>query len=797
MNRWTIRKTVSLILAALLFLGCAQTAAAAEKKIKDCACFGLEQEHIPLFYVPSTLPASVSATDWISYLSIYQTVIWGDAEGTPDEYARSCEITLLSGDEAVRDALVFDTKENEDGSNFSSALKMDNEKLTQPGRAKVRIRVESDHFLLEKELLIQVASWEEHPGYAFRDGDHILRTTVGKTITNDMFANVLAVDRVVDAASELAEGEEHGTWSSSLHVMPADSTARDMMEEQRTDYISGYKVNKAGSCDMDVTLSHGNIEYKDTVHVVALPYELEGPRTMKPGETAVFAVKETAGGSGLTFTLSAEGEGISFDAETGTLTVPESVPSGTVITVTAAPDRGEAVSASVLVTSGCFQDLEFGTIEREGFRIPVPAGEDWETEEYGEGASQAYYTESRDGRFFWSAEFTLPGRTPLVSSDEEAEAEYDEEGMFTHEQTNIDSAYVTIDGHKARVWVFENYNGEQFYGHTAILRYARNNRVLYILMASMAGDGGTPENTPRISMDDMKRVAENTGYDEDKAPLTAADAQITVTEKNNATAVSAGKSLQFSAAFGNPDRINKANKNNDIFWTVLKADGAMCMDEAGITDKGQLIAGKTVTEPVELVVKAVSNTYRTSGEYRVTVIPEVTNISAEPGELFFYVGTDTEQTVQVRLEPESVPPVGLTWEARGKGIIEITDSGDGSAAIRPLKAGKDTVTVKEPGGKSAKINVTVGDPVTTAELSAKGKAKPGGTVTVAAKLTPANPANKNVEWSIDVGEDVATINEKGQLKIGKDAAAGTVITVTCTAPGAPEPITETLQITVE
>ena len=295
----------------------------------------------------------------------------------------------------------------------------------------------------------------------------------------------------------------------------------------------------------------------------------------------------------------------------------------------------------------------------------------------------------------------------------------------------------------------------------------------------------------------FSQVAENTGYDEDKAPLTAADAQITVTEKNNATAVSAGKSLQFSAAFGNPDRINKANKNNDIFWTVLKADGAMCMDEAGITDKGQLIAGKTVTEPVELVVKAVSNTYRTSGEYRVTVIPEVTNISAEPGELFFYVGTDTEQTVQVRLEPESVPPVGLTWEARGKGIIEITDSGDGSAAIRPLKAGKDTVTVKEPGGKSTKINVVVGEPVTALELSCKGKAKPGGTVTVAAKLTPANPANKNVEWSIDVGEDVATINEKGQLKIGKDAAAGTVITVTCTAPGAPEPITETLQITVQ
>ena len=106
------------------------------------------------------------------------------------------------------------------------------------------------------------------------------------------------------------------------------------------------------------------------------------------------------------------------------------------------------------------------------------------------------------------------------------------------------------------------------------------------------------------------------------------------------------------------------------------------------------------------------------------------------------------------------------------------------------------MTVKEPGGKSAKISIVVGDPVTAVALSAKGKAKPGGTVTLAAKLTPAKPVNKAVEWSVDVGEDVATINEKGQLKIQQGAAEGTVITVTCKALGAPEPITETIQVTV-
>ena len=53
-----------------------------------------------------------------------------------------------------------------------------------------------------------------------------------------------------------------------------------------------------------------------------------------------------------------------------------------------------------------------------------------------------------------------------------------------------------------------------------------------------------------------------------------------------------------------------------------------------------------------------------------------------------------------------------------------------------------------------------------------------------------------MEWSLDVGEDIATV-DKGKVKISKDAPAGTVITVTCTALGVPEPVTATAQITVE
>ena len=46
-------------------------------------------------------------------------------------------------------------------------------------------------------------------------------------------------------------------------------------------------------------------------------------------------------------------------------------------------------------------------------------------------------------------------------------------------------------------------------------------------------------------------------------------------------------------------------------------------------------------------------------------------------------------------------------------------------------------------------------------------------------------------------ETVATVNQKGQVKIAKTAASGTVITVTCKALGAPEPVAATLALTVE
>ena len=195
-------------------------------------------------------------------------------------------------------------------------------------------------------------------------------------------------------------------------------------------------------------------------------------------------------------------------------------------------------------------------------------------------------------------------------------------------------------------------------------------------------------------------------------------------------------------------------------------------------------------------VRVSSPIFHTSAAYAVTVIPAAAKVSANPAEVFFYTDTNAQETVQAVLEPDTVPPVGITWKLKKEGIVELTPGENGTAVLKPLAAGKTAVTVSEPGGKNATVNVTVTDAVTAVELTAKGKSTPGGAVTVAAVLQPKTAGNKQLKWSLDVGEDIATVNEKGQVKISRTAPAGTVFHVTCTALGAPEPVSATVEITV-
>ena len=192
----------------------------------------------------------------------------------------------------------------------------------------------------------------------------------------------------------------------------------------------------------------------------------------------------------------------------------------------------------------------------------------------------------------------------------------------------------------------------------------------------------------------------------------------------------------------------------------------------------------------------MSSPFLTTATKEITVIPAATGITAEPAEVILYEGKENQASVKAAVEPESIPNSLITWKTDKSNIVEIVDNHDGTALITPLKAGKINVTATEPGGKKATVRVSVVVPVEGIELKVSGQAKPGGTVQIKPTLSPKNAGNKKVEWLIDVGEEIATV-KNGTVKIKKDVPAGTVIKVTCTAPGAPEPISETVEIEVQ
>lgn len=468
----------------------------------------------------------------------------------------------------------------------------------------------------------------------------------------------------------------------------------------------------------------------------------------------------------------------------------------------AAGKNSDENGGMVFTDDGILSGFEFGQVSGDGFTVGIPSGDNWYSREYldkniGELFRDEYSSEDAayivDGRFYLMNSVVEAG----YAEDPEKAREIFPRFLNTASDPkakNYEEEILDIDGHPAHLSAYEYYDNGAFYAHIGMIWYPRNNRLLRIRVFSVPQGGGAEE-TGKVTMTDLELLASKILYDEDKAPLSAKNAGITITARDNPKAITAGKNIQFTAEFADAEQINKKAKNDRISWSVAKAETGEEVPAASISGKGQLKINKALDAPAQLEVKATSTIFGTEGTYRVTAMPVINALTVEPAELFFYTGTDTPQTVKVTLDPP-VGTEGVSWTANREGIIEITDNGDGTLSIRPLAAGKINVDVKESGGKKAKLTVNVADPVTALTLTAKGVAKPGASVTVRAATEPKNHANRALEWSLNVGGEIAVINDKGLVRIAKEALPGTKITVTCRALGAPEPVTAALDLTV-
>ena len=340
--------------------------------------------------------------------------------------------------------------------------------------------------------------------------------------------------------------------------------------------------------------------------------------------------------------------------------------------------------------------------------------------------------------------------------------------------------------------------------------YYRNNYRFEIQFFSPIVDKKDWGTFSKMTVKDLEEFARYISYDDSTAQFTAESGSFSVKIKDNQTVLSAGKSLSLSIEYDNPNCIQefesaypkknrKYNKKRDdaIIWSVIDLDTGEESKKVTIDKNDTVRADKRIDRIMNVEIRAKSVRYTSKASYPLTVIPAVRTITVDPKELAFYEGTTDSAAVKAALEPSCVPLSGITWTAENAKVVNIEpNETDGTAVVTPLMAGKTTITVKEPGGKNTKLKVNVMAPVESVELAVKGNVKAGGKVSIVAALLPKNVGNKTVQWSLDVGEDIAAINEKGQLAISKDAPSGTKITVTCTALGAPSPVTASTVVEV-
>ena len=372
----------------------------------------------------------------------------------------------------------------------------------------------------------------------------------------------------------------------------------------------------------------------------------------------------------------------------------------------------------------------------------------------------------------------------------------------------VEEEIIMLDGYPARlvIWAVDGTDPAGEVKWQGEVEYLRNDRQLICSLNSWSESNEIGlEVLPKVTMADLRRIAEHISYDASKAPYTVADGEFTIRAKGEPV-VPAGKQLQVTAEYRDEKRMLAKKKDFDWFWKFYKdpvtkwfvVDPESGKEIPGVTisDKGTLRVDKKHEGVSQAEIRGQNTYFHTKATLPVMPIPASSKITIEPASVFFYTGTDTPQMVRAVIEPETIPPAGLEWKLKKEGVVEISDSNDGTATLTPVETGKTILTVTDPNGKRAEADIRVVEPVTALTLTMKGKTKPGAVVTFSPVFEPASAGNKEVEWTLNVGAEIASISSKGQVKISKDAPVGTKITITCKALGAPEPVSVSAEIEV-
>ncbi len=445
-------------------------------------------------------------------------------------------------------------------------------------------------------------------------------------------------------------------------------------------------------------------------------------------------------------------------------------------------------------TDSLFTNDTFTELPEKGFVVPLPEGEAWEggADRGSMGLFAEIHSADPSG-WIRTIRYYHRALDNFVAPENPAENYYDQ--IDFSDERDVRTETIEIDGKPVRLVTFAyDRFGEQFGAYGGILMYAREKQMLQIRVYS-ENPGKKETEVPPVSMETLKLLASKIRYDLEQAPIRHSDVELTIAEETGATAVTPGKSLKLRAVFGNSEIVAQEG-SDEVVWEVLDERTGEESVNADISAGGTLTAHRGVEGPIRLKVRAESTVFHTKAEYSVVIVNPAEDIRLESEPLVFYAGSGASATLRAGLLPQDMLPIGLIWSASRPDVVAIEPGANGEAVIRPLNPGKIRVSVREPGGKSAAVKVTVLQPVKQIKLSYNKKAKPGTSVKIAAWVLPDDASSKKVTWSVNVDPSVAKIDKKGKLVISKDALVGTVILVTCESDKAPEKVISTIQVVV-
>ncbi|MCQ2520484.1 MAG: Ig-like domain-containing protein [Lachnospiraceae bacterium] len=143
--------------------------------------------------------------------------------------------------------------------------------------------------------------------------------------------------------------------------------------------------------------------------------------------------------------------------------------------------------------------------------------------------------------------------------------------------------------------------------------------------------------------------------------------------------------------------------------------------------------------------------------------------------------------LNVRAYPENAAQIFTVGSSNVKSVA-ISINAEGKPQITALKSGvsRITITAADGSGVTANISVKVVTPVTDIEISTKNDVTGVGAGKTLAMIPIFNggisvPENRNLTWSISLGEEYATVDQKGNLKANANITAPCHVTVRATA----------------